>query len=357
MIRKTGFLKRTRHAMVGGIICLCTLSGCDAQHSRTKDPEGIPATVKAQLAFTCSQEKDRIPPRDPEADQLYLHARWLLKGNILKQDRAAYPPIEHLLRIATAHGHDKANIELRQMVQTGKTGSEDPASEVIDLTEQLIARGIPSGYYAMGWYLERGYGVKQDPELALQYYRKSADLGSPEGQYLVGSKLANKAEYGQGIADIGNAMRRCAADQHHADAAYEFGIHLSLIERQYADAVKYYQIAGAEGLDLAPSSLADAFSTRLHADPVRGLGQAADEERATRYEKISEFLSRYDYLNAKVPEIDQIVPLPPAKLPPWDGTFQWLEAHKANVPPPLPSEQRIAEMAKAKGLDPKTGRP
>jgi hypothetical protein len=109
-------------------------------------------------------------------------------------------------------------------------------------------------------------------------------------------------------------------------------------------------------LDLAPSSLADAFSTRLHADPVRGLGQAADDERAARYEKISEFLSRYDYLNAKVPEIDAIVPLPPAQLPPWDGKFQWLEAHNANVPPPLPSEQRIAEMAKAKGLDPKTGR-
>ena len=68
-------------------------------------------------------------------------------------------------------------------------------------------------------------------------------------------------------------------------------------------------------------------------------------------------MSDYDYLNAKVPEIDQIVPLPPAKLPPWDGKFQWLEAHKANVPPPLPSEERIAEMAKAKGLDPKTGRP
>ena len=51
------------------------------------------------------------------------------------------------------------------------------------------------------------------------------------------------------------------------------------------------------------------------------------------------------------------MPLPPAQLPPWDGKFQWLEAHKANVPPPLPSEERIAEMAKAKGLDPKTGRP
>ena len=34
-----------------------------------------------------------------------------------------------------------------------------------------------------------------------------------------------------------------------------------------------------------------------------------------------------------------------------------LEEFKANVAPALPSEKRIAEMARAKGLDPKTGRP
>ena len=87
------------------------------------------------------------------------------------------------------------------------------------------------------------------------------------------------------------------------------------------------------------------------------LGQQKDEERVRRYEAISDFLSSYSYLNPKVPEIDSIVPLPPAKLPAWDGTFQWLKAHKANVPPPLPSEERINEMAKAKGLDPESVRP
>ena len=68
-------------------------------------------------------------------------------------------------------------------------------------------------------------------------------------------------------------------------------------------------------------------------------------------------LFAYSYLNPKVPEIDAIVPLPPAKLPPWDGTFKWLKDHQANVPPPLPTEERIREMATAKNLDPETGRP
>jgi hypothetical protein len=209
----------------------------------------------------------------------------------------------------------------------------------------------------MGWYLERGYGVKQDPELALKYYRKSADLGSPEGQYLVGDKLSDESKHGPAIGKVGWGMLRCAGDQGHAKAAIDFGNYLVITSARQADAMKYFQIAAAEGAAVASSSLARAFSDMYHADPTWGLGQAADAERERRYEVIEKFLSDYDYLNAKVPEIDAIVPLPPAQLPPWDGKFQWLEAHNANVPPPLPSEQRIAEMAKAKGLDPKTGRP
>lgn len=346
-----------RHTLISAsLVSLALLTGCNAKDTSMNQLPEISANIKKQLAFTCTQEKDRIPPRDPEADQLYVHARWLIKGNILKQDPAAYPTIERLLRIATTYGHDKANIELRDMLEKSQAVSEDPVNEIIDLVQELIKRGIPAGYYDMGWYLEHGYGVRADQELAFKYYRKSADLGSPQGQYLVGDKLSDERTYGTEISTIGWDMYRCAADQRHAKAANDLAIHLKRSDKR-AEALKYLQIAAAEGLSVAPSSLIDAFSIRNHADPVWGFDQAADAERERRYEVIEKFLSDYDYLNAKVPEIDQIVPLPPGKLPPWDGKFQWLEAHKANVPPPLPSEERIVEMAKAKGLDPKTGRP
>lgn len=345
------FAIRATLAFLSGLALL----GCQAKDSHMNDVKDIPSTIKAQLAFTCVHESERIPPRDAEADQLYMHARWLVKGNKLQPKQEVFFKIERLVRIANAYGHDKANIELRQLIQSGKTISADRRKEVLDLTESLIARGIPSGYYAMGWYVERGYGVKADPELALKYYRKSADLGSPEGQFLVGDKLGD-LEHGRQIADIGMAMWRCAADQRHAEAAGRYAIHLQL-ERQHTDAMRYYQIAAAVGRSVSASSLADAFSVRDHADPNFGLGQAVDAERERRYRAIADFLHRYDYLNAAVPEIDNIVPLPPAPLPAWDGKFKWLEAFEANIPPPLPTEERIAEMAHAKGLDPKTGRP
>lgn len=339
-----------------GFVGLMLLAGCDAKDKSMDQLPEISANIKKQLVFTCMHEKDHIPPRDPEADQLYKYARWLVKGNILKQHPAAYPPIERLLRIATAYGHDKANIELRDMLEKSLAVSEDPVNEIIDLVQDLIKRGIPAGYYDMGWYLEHGYGVRADQELSFKYYRKAADLGNPQGQYLVGQKLSDERTLGTEIASIGWSMYRCAADQRHSKAAHELGVHLQG-ESKYADALKYLQVSAAEGLAVAATTLIDGFSEKNHSDPVWGFGQTVDAERQKRYEVIEKFLSDYDYLNAKVPEIDQIVPLPPAKLPPWDGTFQWLEAHKANVPPPLPSEARIAEMAKAKGLDPKTGRP
>jgi uncharacterized protein len=337
-------LRFSRAVFAAAVLML--MSACDVKGNSMNNLSEVSSDIKKQLAFTCVHEADRIPPRDPEADQLYRHARWLVKRNILKQDPAAYPPIERLLRIATAYGHDRANIELRDMLDKGRAVSPDPVNESIDLVQELVKREIPAGYYDMAWYLEHGYGVRADKELAFKYYRKSADMGSPEGQFWVGERLVDERKLGTEVATVGWAMYQCAADQGHAKAAEVAGINFKL-SGQPASA----------GSDTAASRLSDAFSAKDHADPVWGLGQAIDLERQARYKKISDFLSDYSYLNPKVPEINDIVPLPPAKLPPWDGKFKWLEEHKANVPPPLPTVARIAEMAKAKGLDPATGRP
>lgn len=329
------------------------MAGCTKNPAMNQLPD-IPSDIKKQLAFSCAHENDRIPPRDAEADQLYKHARWLVKRNALKQDPTAYPVIERLVRIASAYGHDKANIELRSMIKDGQAPSTDPMNEVIDLVQDLIKRGIPSGYYAMGWYLEHGFGVHADEELAFKYYRKSADLGSPEGQYLVGDKLDKRGVYGADVAAIGQAMQRCAGDQGHAKSANEYAMSAQL-DGQLAEAAKYYQLSARAGSAQAALALANAFS-KNNKDRAYDVGQAVDPERNGRYEIILKFLSDYEYLNPRIPELEEIVPLPPAKLPPWDGKFTWLEEHKTNVPPPLPTEERIAEMAKVKGLDPETGR-
>jgi hypothetical protein len=328
------------------LLLMLALGACNAGE------RDVPALndVNTQLAFTCAYEKDRLPALDPEADQLYRHARWLKRQQLQQEDPLRYPQMERLLRIATAYDHYQANLELRGMLRAGQAISEHPAQEVVTLTERLIQQGIPGGYYDMAQLLQQGYGVKADSTLALQYQRKAADLGNPEAQYAVGDKLTDvdKPE----VYAVGYQMIACAAEQGHGRAGVEYGIRMQR-KGQYAAAVKYFTLATKAGEETAPSWLADGFAT----GHPEGLAVPKDAERTRRYEKISYILSIYSYLHPKVPELDSIVPLPPAPLPPWDGKIQWLKDFEANIPPPLPPEQRIREMAAAKALDPETGRP
>ena len=309
-------------------------------------------SIKEKLVFNCTHEKDRIPPRDQEADQLYKHARWLRRGNTLKRDPSVYPKIERLIRIATAYGHDKANVELRDLLDRGQAVSATPKTERVSLVEELIQRGVPGGYFDMGQFLRNGYGVKRDPDAGMQYIRKAADLGNPEAQYWVGMQLSplDKAP------EIGRKMRLCAGEQGHKLAAQQVGVDFQTLG-DYKSAVYALHLGAKAGSDIAAAGLEGGFKSENPSDRLYYMGLKADSERSRRYELIGDFLSAYSYLNPSVPDIDEIVPLPPAKLPPWNGKFKWKEEFEANVPPPLPSEARINEMAKAKGLDPATGRP
>ena len=352
--------------LLGLLLAACNPS--DAQsHKMPADLAKTPAKIEEQLAFTCAYEKDRIPERDPEADMLFEHANWRYKKNLLKEDEAVYPEAERLYRIATAWGHDKAANNLALMIMRGYTGSGDRITKPVDIAEDLIGRGIPHGYYLMGFMLTKGYGVKHDDKAALQYFRKAADLGDPEAQFFVGEKLESMTIKFPVSFAIGEAMKRCAADQGHAQAAIDTAIGLmNNAERThksdekaklYSEALKYLQIATKSGSPSGPSMLWNGFNGPPPDDGLYYMGQAKDEERVARYKAIGKVLHGYDYAGAKVPEIDEICPLPPAKLPPWDGEIEWVKKWKKNEAPPLPSEERIAEMALEKSLNPETGLP
>ncbi|WP_434633147.1 SEL1-like repeat protein [Chromobacterium sp. CV08] len=312
--------------------------------------------VEAKLAFACAYEKDHLPALNPEADQLYRYARWLRKNQIEKEDPLRYPEMERFYRIATAYGHYKANLDLRDMIGKGTAKSDDPVKETLDLTQELIDHGIPGGYYDMGRYLKAGYGVKQDEELANRYYRKAADLGNPEAQYLVGDKLTSLTIAQPGLFAIGNQMKKCAAEQGHGKAALEYGSQLKF-EQKFNEAIKYMQLGTKWGDETAAAELEAGFGQITDKNrQADDLGVAQDDERHRRYKIIANVLSDYSYARPSVPELDDIVPLPPAKLPPWDGKLKWMEDFKANIAPPKPSEALMEQLAKAKGLDPKTGR-
>lgn len=208
------------------------------------------AAVRANLAFTCIHEADHLSPLDPDADSLFKYARYLQKRPGPKD----FDDVARYYRIAAAHGHYKANRNLQQLVSQGLASSPLPQKESVDLASQLVDAGVPSGYYDIGYYLNLGYGLKQDREMALRYFRKAADLGSPEAQFYVAKLLApwDKAP------DIARQMRRCATEQGHGEAATELGINLQG-QSQYSEAVGVFQNGVVAGDTLSALVLEEGF--------------------------------------------------------------------------------------------------
>ena len=329
------------------ISVVCLLTACSKNESAMNPLPDVSA-VRLNLAFTCSHEADHLPLLDPEADKLFQYARFLEK----REGPKDFNDVARYYRIAAAFGHYKANHNLQILVSSGMASSPDPEKESVDLAEQLIKAGVPSGYYDIGHYLLNGYGVQRDDEAARRYIRKAADLGNAEAQYYVGDILApdNMAP------DIAYAMFQCAADQGYGKAANNLGI-IEAIKQRYPSALRAFQQAAAAGDRQGALSLEDGFKGPPTNDRLNYIGVTSDPERVRRYSVIGKFIDANDGRNPKIPDIDKIVPLPPAKLPPWDGTFQWQKEQDASAPPQKPSDEVIDQMAKAKHLDPATGLP
>ncbi|VBB15567.1 sel1 repeat family protein [Burkholderia stabilis] len=335
----------TRHILIVALsllLCACT----------KKEPPVASASdmsaVRANLAFTCMHQADHLPPLDPQADSLFRYARYLEK----KDGPKDFNDVARYYRIAAEHDHYKANQNLQSLISQGLVDSPNAPTEVVDLGMKLVKQGIPSGYYDIGHYLETGYGLKQDAEGALHYFRKAADLGNPEAQFHVGDLLLPNDK----APDIARKMLACAADQGFGQAAILLGVDQKT-GGLYPDAARTFQKGVSAGDTMSASFLRDGFKGPSQSNQLDYLDLPNDPERSRRYDLIGKFLDANDGRSPKVPDIDRIVPLPPAKLPPWDGTFQWQKEQDAAKPAQKPSDELVNEMAKARHLDPATGLP
>jgi hypothetical protein len=182
-------------------------------------------------------------------------------------------------------------------------------------------------------------------------------MGDAESQYLLAQYLdvdsiVLAAAFGAKAKDKAFALPlyRCAAQQGHGGAMYELAIK-QIDERRYAEAMAGFQQAVMEGNAAAAYRLSEAFGEGSNS--TRSLGVAKDAARYERYENIRRFLIQEGQFAPRVPDLDRIVPLPPAALPEWNGEFLW--KNEQLKPREAPSETLVARMAKAKALDSRTG--
>ena len=332
------------------LYCLL-LAGCGASDSEPKRGASIASLeeIKENLAFTCKHET--LPAATPDSDVLFKYARWLQKNNQLKQDPATDVEVGRLYRIAAENGHVKAVINLQNDSLRGKFRLQ--GHEHLRFSQVLIDADVATGYYFVSLFLKNGIAdLEKDLETSLRYLRKAADGGSAQAQYEIGDALAPSDV----APRIAVQMYRCAADQGHGEAASTLGVDRKY-HKQYREALEAFQLGVAAGDETSAGWLDDSFRGPEPTDELYYLGLDEDLERAERYKTIWRILARYSYAHPKVPEINDILPLPPAKLPPWDGKLQWLEAREANIPPEKPSPELIKRLTHDLKLDPDTGKP
>ncbi|RMR11362.1 SEL1-like repeat protein [Pseudomonas syringae group genomosp. 3] len=329
------------------IFLLLLLTACSKKDDEMPSKSQIDFAYE-RLKFQCAYESDALPKPNEDADTLYKYAIFLEKQKKEKN----YEQITRFYRISAAHNHYKSATNLQNLLSSGRAKSPEPRKETIDLVENYISKNVPGAFYDMGHYLEIGYGVKQDIPSSRAYFRRAADLGNPDAQYYIAELLTKL----RNTADISQSMYKCAMEQGHSIAGRRYASYAT-VTKSYKDAIAGYQLSTKSGDDISAHRLARGFEDRKPSDRLYYLALEKDEERAARYDKISDFLLHHEHLGAKVPDLDDIVPLPPATLPKWDGTFKWQRDRDSSPPPAPPSDELIQRMATEKNLDPKTGIP
>ena len=285
--------------------------------------------LQANLEFTCKHEEK--PELSQETQQLYkfdlyhdLHNMWTgKKGDAVWNGLARY------YRIAAMNGDYKANIRLQYLLKSGRISSDMPQTEVHNLNEELAKQLPATAYYNLYGYLDVGYGVRTEKDGKYAYLRKAADLGSREAQYVVADMLGkiNDDDTLEMRIKLIDQLRACASEQGVGDASDMLGIRLGR-KKEYQKAIEVFYQGVKNGSDSSARRLAHAFSGKPKEGDMYFLNLSEDQERSRRYSIIEDYLSDKDYLQPKVPDLDDIVPLPPAPLPKWDGkiAFQrWFE--------------------------------
>ncbi|HHR6043916.1 TPA: DUF6396 domain-containing protein [Providencia alcalifaciens] len=311
-------------------VLLCSLLILILVSCKPTDKKDVIVTQKTEpdLTFTCVYEKDTLPPADPEAEVWFKQARELEKVNKYQRD---YKQIGVLYRKAAERNHPKAMLNLSNLISYGKVPpieGKGPAQEVWDILQKMAKLNISYGYYQMGHYLDTGYGVAADRTKALAYFRQAADLGSPEAQYVIGdifiSQRLSDRDNPAYRPEIGKKMLNCAAKQGNGEAAYNLAFYLHVVDENSDEALHYYQLSTKNGYRPAASKLSEDFAPSSESVNRYRLSVKPDLVRSARYGAIK--LEIRNNPEARFPDIDKIVPLPPAELPEWDGTFEYKKA-------------------------------
>jgi len=322
------------------IACIFTLTACPMNTPVSSLPRNM--ALKAfdphRTSFGCKYESNEVPPIDSEAEAWFQEGLRVTSRDLWPNERN-YPQAVELWQKAAERKHWKAMMNLAGVLIEGD-GTEsfvvrpDP-ERAVRIVEEAMKLGIPAAFDAMGTYHRKGLGVKPDASRAYAFWELAADMGSPSAQtYLGQAFLAAYDNPKSGFwsnRSIGMQMLQCAYAQDSGEAAYELGLEYRA-KRDFGKAIEILH----QGTRLGSESCANSLSVMFNGAYVEKGGPSVDEARSQRYSAIGNAL----YLNPdlRFPNLDKVLPLPPAKLPQWDMSKPrtLIDAAKGIIPTPPP---------------------
>jgi hypothetical protein len=204
--------------------------------------------------------------------------------------------------------------------------------EVVSKMEILMRQGVADAFFWMGEFHGTGYGVNFSIARKWAFYELAADLGSPLAQTEIALALpyAERSQEKPNVAKWANQplefkLLECAHVQGFGKASYSLGLILDVAavggplilssitpEEQFARALQILHDGVKFGSEDAANYLFASFDD---GDPL--VRRLIDPVRARRYKTLAEAL--WHNPDLRFPNLDRVLPLPPAKLPQWDG--------------------------------------
>jgi hypothetical protein len=218
----------------------------------------------------------------------------------------------------------------------GQFAVQADTERAVQIIERAMQLKIPAAFDAMGTFHQRGIGVRSDSSRAFAFWQLAAEMGNADAQAHIGYMLLggfdNPKELFWANRAIGERMLECAVSQGNARGAYNLGMLFRTLNKNFGRAMEVLQIGVRNGC----ADCADSLSIMFEDAKDLPSGVERDRARGERYGILSDAL--YYNRDLRFPNLDKILPLPPAPLPKWDGDKKKLiDAAKAVVPiPPKP---------------------
>ncbi|MEQ5844272.1 sel1 repeat family protein (plasmid) [Paraburkholderia acidicola] len=301
--------------------------------------EKLPLFDPHRKDFTCVYQAQRIPAIDPQAEMWFQQALAMDDPNV-PIDRIDYAKVYQLYLQAAERNHWKAMLNLASLIVSKRPGVPEQDPEVaIQWVEKAMKLGIPDAYDRMGVYHLNKLVKGGDATSAYALFQRAADMGSPAAMAFLGDKLSGTYDDPEGDfwgnLPVAVKMLECAFAQGYGPAAYDLGFiykRPNTVEAK-ARALQVFHEGVKLGSEKCASKLSVEFNGMYLTDGTNIVGHV-DKARAQRYSKIRDVLKLYDG-RLKLPNLDKVLPLPPAPLPKWDSNVQTLiDGAKAVTPPP-----------------------